>query len=128
LSNIPPFYSALLREILEDAPNFFGSENWDEIRFGAFKPPFTTKILVGINRLLRTKLAILPGKIALPRKFDDIMDHLEGFAALYELLADEASKNTVVKLVAYRILGYQKVKLPLALTRDNGLIKNLPGH
>ena len=118
-------YSALLCEILEDAPNFFGSENWDEMRFGEHKQSFASKILIGINRLLKTNFVILPGKTVLPMEFGDIMNHLEGFAALYNLLADQDSKNVVVKLIAYRILGYQKVKLPFAYTWDRAEDKKL---
>lgn len=125
MSNDPAFYSALMREFLEDVPNLFGSDNWDMLRFGEYKVPFVTKILVGINKLLKTKLAILPRKILLPTNFDNIINHLEGFATLYNLLADEDSKTTVVKVVAYHILGYQKVKLPFAFTRDNREYKKL---
>lgn len=39
--------------------------------------------------------------------------HLDGLASLYELLADEPSRSTLVKVLAYRLTGYKHVKLPL---------------
>lgn len=40
--------------------------------------------------------------------------NIEGFAKTYNLLNDEYSKDLFIKLVAYRILGPSKVKLPLS--------------
>ena len=43
-----------------------------------------------------------------------IYPHLEGLNLFYNLLQDNESKNLLVKLVAFRMLGHRKVRLPLS--------------
>ncbi|WP_248927685.1 FkbM family methyltransferase [Paenibacillus hamazuiensis] len=42
-----------------------------------------------------------------------IRNHLQGIANLYDCLADQASRELLLKVLAFRILGNKKVKLPL---------------
>lgn len=41
------------------------------------------------------------------------IEHINDFEHLYELLVDEKSKDTYIELLAYKILGFTKVKLSL---------------
>jgi FkbM family methyltransferase len=44
--------------------------------------------------------------------YASVVDRLINFSFLYEALADAKSKTLLLKIIAYRILGYKKVKLP----------------
>lgn len=46
-----------------------------------------------------------------------VLGSLDALAGTYELLADAPSRQLFVELLAYRILGHRKVKLPLGHTR-----------
>ncbi len=41
-----------------------------------------------------------------------VVSQYQQFSNLYNLLADQASKKLLIKLTAYKILGYKKIKLP----------------
>ena len=108
------FYSSLLREIYQDAYNYFGPENWDVHRYGNPEILFKKRILQNLNRILGKRLAVLPvAERNLPDFERIICDYGEGLSVLYENLANQSSRDLLVKVIAYRILGYRKVKLPL---------------
>jgi FkbM family methyltransferase len=46
-------------------------------------------------------------------KIEDLKDHLEGLNETYNLLSDRYSRELLLKLFAYRILGRERVALPL---------------
>ncbi len=108
------FSIALMQELLRDIYNYYGSENWDFDRFGMLKQSFRENILSKINSRPIKRIAILPRNINIDDQIERIMrDFGEGLSSLYDLLEDEYSKTMLVKVIAYRILGYRKVKLPL---------------
>lgn len=41
------------------------------------------------------------------------LDHLQGLEWMYSKLEDEDSKELLIQLIAYRIMGYKAIKLPL---------------
>jgi len=94
--------------------NWYGSENWDHERFGAYRSSFKREAITRLNALFSKRIAIVPANInrELVQNVSSIENHIEGLASLYELLADESSKQTLVKVLAYRLLGPKKVKLP----------------
>jgi FkbM family methyltransferase len=105
---------ALMHELAGNMTNCYGADNWDAERFGPYKSTFKSSLVSKLNGLLAGRLAIVP--LTNAPCVDDwarIEGTFDGLSSFYELLADEHSKSTVVKLIAYRLLGPRKVKLPL---------------
>lgn len=76
--------------------NAYGPENWDSDRFGPYQSTPHEDVGPELDRLL-----------------SPIETLLDGLASVYELLGDEASKSLLVQVLAYRLMGPHKVKLPL---------------
>lgn len=116
------FWIALTQELMRNAPNWYGSDNWDAERFGAEKSPPSGFVMTQIARVVT---GLSSGKAALVAKdMSSAIENLshweelfDGISWFYDMLGDEPSRATLIKVIAYRILGYRKVKLPLN-TRD----------
>jgi FkbM family methyltransferase len=94
----PDFYLRITMELLDSQTNWFGAENWDDMRFG----PYADNLP---NNTDQDFLSFFQGNIV-------------RFEAFYNFLADDYSRLLLIKLIAYRILGFRKVKLPLSYGRD----------
>jgi FkbM family methyltransferase len=108
------FLMALLGEVMANMNNWYGSENWDPERFGPYQSSFANEAVSKFNHLFSGRVAIVP-LASNPWQIENvsgIRDSLEGLQSLYELLANEASKQTLVKVLTYRLMGHKKVKLP----------------
>jgi FkbM family methyltransferase len=72
-------------------------------------------VVTKLNEFFSGRLAIVPLIISGHeiQSVSSIQDSLEELAWFYDLLADESSKSMLVKVLAYRLLGYRKVKLPI---------------
>jgi len=109
------FSVALTQELVRNLANWYGSDNWDSDRFGPHRESFKDWVITKLNQLFSGRAAIIRR-----RDFDrlilnasKVQDSFEGLSSLYGLLEDEYSKSMLVKVIAYRIMGYRKVKLPL---------------
>ncbi len=105
------FYKLLLTEVLQNITNRY-DDNYDETRYG--KIPFSWKNL--IRNVLGKKLnqrGVALVTPSLTRSLAQLSPYLDDISLLYDRLADEESKRLLVQLVAYRILGHEKYKLPL---------------
>lgn len=63
-------------------------------------------------------------------QFAVLKEHFEGFAQLYEALGDEPSRELLLKVIALRILGNVRVRLPLNTEeywKERARIKSLAG-
>ena len=109
------FLIALMQELMTSMNNWYGSENWDYERFGTYKSSFKREAVTRLNELFSGRLAIVPTDInrVVVQNLAGLESSLDGFASLYDLLADENSKSTLVKVLAYRLMGDKHVKLPL---------------
>ena len=109
------FQTALIQELIINTNNWFGAENWDQERFGPYKFSFKGSALSTLNRLFSGKLAILPSNAwrGLVKNLSSLEHSLRGLGLVYDLLADAESKATLIKVLAYRLMGYRKVKLPI---------------
>ncbi|HLZ17871.1 MAG TPA: FkbM family methyltransferase, partial [Cyclobacteriaceae bacterium] len=105
------FTGILEKKIKRSWSNNFGIENYDERRFGKyvapetppFDPVFTIKHFIkGILTGRRNRFDI--GQI------DWLRESLQGFQRIYDNLNDEG-RALLVDLLAYRYLGYRRVKL-----------------
>ena len=116
------FYAELIKVLLIASKNNFSyKENYDQLRFGTLEEAPVT-----LNGFIRKKLErLFESKgytVALKEKgFDEtiteklkILDpYLSRIGKFYDLLEDEVSKDLLLQLVAFRLLGLTKVKLPL---------------
>jgi len=112
------FWNALIQEIISNSYNSYGLNYWDYDRFG--KPRFTWKqefkknFIDCLNNLLSksSKLSFLQDNSEKEKKkFSDLKIYLSGFYYLYNLLFDDYSKEILIKIIVYRIMGYEKVSM-----------------
>lgn len=111
------FKLALYSEARKTIRNNYGSDNYDEFRFGSYPWPPTGK--KGRRELLskrELKNFIKSSVLPLPDSQKQIYDHfVEKYLPHLEKTWNSLSKkdrSLYVKLIAYRILGFRKVKLP----------------
>jgi FkbM family methyltransferase len=123
------FLTVLMRDLVSSLPNWYGASNWDEERFGPHRESFKDWIFAQLSRLNK----FLPGNILIINRKDikhlvhslsKKEEYFHGLSLLYELLQDEYSKSTLARVIAYRILGYRKIRLRLAEERDRKAEKN----
>lgn len=100
------FIQALEREISRSQHHRYGIENFDEHRFGKYTEPVKPKSSAWKKIKNAVKTALPISHTGMPA-----MRHAEKFARLYEALPQK-DRDLLVSLLAYRHLGYQKVKLP----------------
>ena len=108
--------SDLGRALIDNAHNMYGSENWDPFRFGKRRPSLKRRLFETVARA--GNLLLGPAGIRIVRtrdvgqEFESFMlNYGEGVADLYGILADEYSRQMLVDVMAYRLLGYERVKL-----------------
>ena len=104
-----------MRELVSDATNWYGSDNWDADRFGPYRTSIKGEVARKINQKFSKRMAIVPLSIndSMTGNIDRLQNLLEGLNCVYDLLGDEHSKSILVKVWAFRLLGPDKVKLPL---------------
>jgi len=108
---------ALFDEVLSDVYTF-QAHNTDRDRFG--NSPLTSRIKERLRAFLFTRGVFVsnPGTSAVYREnIAALGESLAGLGELYELLADQASRDLLVKLIAYRTLGRDRVRLPMNNSR-----------
>lgn len=127
-------YLALAKKICKDQDynnklNFYIIENNKKLKSGdlsapIFKKSFLDRLVDEIVLNLENNYydnvdyvgmdATSPDTVQINLKLSAIEIHhnLNGISSLFEHLIDDKSKNLLVKIMAYRILGHHKVKLP----------------
>jgi FkbM family methyltransferase len=101
--------NSFMRDYLAEAraagPNDW-LDNWDEQRNGPF--PRDSQTLAGaLRKYLRTKTLV-----TMYRAWRFVRPYRAQLEWLYNNVADDESRNWIVKLTAFRALGHRKVKLP----------------
>lgn len=99
------FMFCLMIEIMMNIDNYH-RDNYDERRFG--KLPFKTRWRTFWRSINKKKFPLKDYK-----KVNRLQPYLEGMGYLYSRLEDEASKELLVKLIAFRMIGKERIKLPL---------------
>ncbi|NOU92724.1 FkbM family methyltransferase [Paenibacillus sp. LMG 31456] len=92
----PDFVDLLVKELLENSANDY-RYNVDFEMYELFRTPVTDTLEV-----------VNPAE-----ERYQVVKHLQGISDLYHLLADQASRDLLIKLLAFRMLGNKKVMLPL---------------
>ena len=94
-----------LKKKMEDSIyNYWGIENFDEQRFGKYTYSLKERFKDEIKRILRYR-----SKLNGLTEMDRYADRLE---YIWHRL-DDNSKPLLVDIIAYRLMGYKKIKLPL---------------
>jgi FkbM family methyltransferase len=109
------FEKIIKKAIRHNYHNNYGIENYDHIRFGDYKEfykryhieenTYKQKIKNRIKRIIRYKT-----KKAAEELYNSISNYHEGLGWLYSKL-NITDKKLLVELIAYRLLGYKKIKL-----------------
>lgn len=113
------FKSDLKKEMFNSRFNNFGIENFDENRFGKMdinKPPSTLfysikqniKKIIGYDKIQQKRSF----DALLIKSFNELKEYEDGLEKLYANVNSE-SKDLIVKLIAYRLMGFSKIKLPI---------------
>ncbi len=113
------FRGSLEKKIIRSRQNSFGVENYDTHRFNSYpaqqKPQSTDNIapisFKGILKIYAKKALGYESKQFVNRKMGRLSNYLDKLQFLWEHL-NENGKQLMVDIIAYRLLGYQKVKLP----------------
>jgi len=111
------YFPRLIQEILLSLFNDY-DDNYDPYRFGKKEESQTYKGTKLVRKAIRENLNkngyfnIQDINEMAINKFENA-SWVNYFSFLYDKLEDEESKNLLIKIVAYRLLGHRKVKLPL---------------
>ena len=113
------FKTALTKQLAKSQSNNFGIENFDEYRFGKMnvEPSVPNGFFYSLKQLI--KVIIGYNRKQKKRALDEIIERAtivlekyeQGLEFLYNNIHPD-SRQLIVNLVAYKILGYSKVKLP----------------
>ena len=103
------FKSALEKKIIESIPNNFGADNFDEHRYGKYLQQKTSITQKAKNIV---KKAINRSQYNVPEILESIKEYYPNLEFLWEKTNNE-SRELIVSIIAYRLLGYKKVKLPV---------------
>jgi FkbM family methyltransferase len=112
------FLGAFLKEVLADCYRV-QENNLDAIRFPQRKQPLWARVRRRLKDAIVRHAAAhnfiyANGSEAegYAVKLGSILSHLQEYQGTHALLADQASRDLIVKLLAYRVLGGSRVKLP----------------
>ena len=112
---VSAFIKEISAELVRSVNNNY-EDNYDHNRFGVLeipKPRITIKDKV-IKKLNRSGFYNDFSNQNFARTLEESEFDFDPFVYLYDKLEDAASKKLLIKLVAYRLLGHTKVKLPLS--------------
>jgi FkbM family methyltransferase len=112
---INTFVKNLKRELIDNRFNYY-TNNYDKLRFGP--NPEGANILKDFFNFTKNLISkTFPiGKSSnefAEERIASIDNYIHRLSMLYSYLSDEESRNLLVKLISYRLLGYRKYKLPL---------------
>lgn len=108
------FAAALLKHIADNVYNLHGPENWESESRGRYRRSLGSALTIRANTILeRLGLRLVPWRT---EDIDAFMrEYGSGLSRFYDLLDDESSKDLLTRIMAFRLLGPRKVKLPLAM-------------
>jgi FkbM family methyltransferase len=103
------FIDEVLEELASCIVNDF-DDNWDSLRYGKAEPIKRKGVRANIQRILNRRGYF---HIQTIRNLISSSCWVSKFEYLYNNLEYEDDKKLLLKVIAYRILGYRKVKMPL---------------
>jgi FkbM family methyltransferase len=121
------FAFALLREVGNSVGNSF-PDNWEPRR--ALTPPPRHSLADEVEESRLAKLGYACVRDIRERStafLSDVEPILPGLERTYDLLSDARSRDLMVKLFAYQLLGHERVRLPLPTADYHARIRQLEG-
>jgi len=115
------YIETFIEELHKNLKNNF-NDNWDEVRYGVYKPKHNSiknKFIKFFQKYLYSKNYINFNILLKNRNI------ISNFEYLFNLLNNIESKKLLINILLYRILGHNKVKLPLNNTNYFKTIKNI---
>lgn len=118
------FYVDFIEELLNNYNNYY-NDNYDHYRFGENKvqqQKISNKAKNAVVKFVEKNLAkknygrVVSNNTNYILKIKSLEPYLNGLELLYNILCDDESKKLLLKLMAYRVLGFRKVKLPLSIS------------
>lgn len=103
------FFSKLFLAIADNIRNDY-TDNFDSERFG-IEPKENKSLKLFFLHKLKRKFRIIDYNEI--KNIETLDPYFERMEQVYSILNDNYSKDLYIQLIAYRILGYRKVKLPL---------------
>ena len=111
------FSVALGNELIRNLSNWYGSENWDSeiLPYKEFFGDWAHTKIQTLSGLFSKNLILLRRAdfAQLANSYESLGDLIDELSSFYCRLQDEKSRSLLVSLIAYRLMGYRKVKLPL---------------
>jgi FkbM family methyltransferase len=104
------FKTAFTREIRASLANDY-DDNYDYYRFGKQQGEDKSRLKTFVSSL-RKKYIYHTGLGPISARLLGYKKHITSFETLYNMLFDQPSKELLIKLLTYRILGHRHVKLP----------------
>jgi FkbM family methyltransferase len=104
------FEKLLKNKIRKSIFNNYKRENYDEFRFGKYQDQNDFNLKPSIVLKNKIKKILNYDKIGLTEQFFESLTHKKELNWLWNIL-NEDDKALLVELIAYRLLGYKKVKL-----------------
>jgi len=108
------FEEMLISEIFASLGNHYANnyDSWRTARKRSLKRSLKTGLKALLPRMSAGRIACLRQE-SYQEALRRLSPYLPGIRDLYELLGDQESRRLLVKLIAYKLLGEEKVKLPL---------------
>lgn len=105
------FRSSLEEKLAQLPANDFGIDNYDESRFGEFPATKVTRsgLLTGMRNAIK-KLSRYEKRRMANRQNEFLIKYNDGLQKIYKQV-DADGQERLVELIAYRLLGFKKVKL-----------------
>lgn len=118
MKSVSVFKAILRQELIRSRYNYFGTDNFDEHRFGRLFPNASSAIFNELKQSIK-RIIRYDGTRKKWKSFDEFLEsslkvlekYYPSLDAIYANV-NQDSKAIIVKLMAYRILGFTKVKLP----------------
>ncbi len=116
-TNHDDFSTTLGNALISNLPNWYGAENWDS-EVLPYKESLADWIFTRIQRFSRSLLKnlVLLRKadfLHLANGFNALGTSIHELSTLYHRLEDDQSRSLLISLLAYRLMGYRKVMLPV---------------
>lgn len=113
----PPtsFLAAFVGVLAESLGNDF-EDNYDRRRFGPLpeQPPAVIPRETRLEMAQKGFVPVASVQYGFNTALNLLQPHMAGLEALYAALADQESRDLLVKLMAFRALGHRRVRLPLS--------------
>jgi FkbM family methyltransferase len=103
------FFNRTLKEVFSNISNDY-NDNWDYVRFGKMDPIARNNIRGRIQKLLNKRGYYHTTRI---ESLITGSQQINKFEYLYNHLESEEDRKLLLQVLAYRVLGHRKVKLPL---------------